>query len=56
MVSKDRRSERSEKQRVRSKANRDTRKTEGRPSHNDLARALLDVALVRYLPKGGRTI
>jgi hypothetical protein len=52
MATKDRRSERNEKQRVRSKANRDTRKTDGRPSHNDLARALLDIALVRYLQQG----
>lgn len=52
MASNNRRSERNEKQRVRSKANRDTRKTDGRPSHNDLARALLDIALVRYLRQG----
>lgn len=52
MASNDRRSERKEKQRVRSKTNRDTRKAECRPSHNDLARALLDIALVRYLRQG----
>lgn len=37
---------------MRSKADRDTRKTDGRPSHNDLGRALLDIALVRYLRQG----
>jgi len=52
MPSIDRRSELKEKQRVRSKVNRDTRKTDGRPSHNDPARALLDIALVRYLLQG----
>ena len=52
MAGNDRRSERNEKQRVRSKVDRDARRDEGRPSHGDLARALLDIALTRYLRQG----
>lgn len=41
-----------EKQRIRSAANRARRKDNGKPSHEDLARAVLDIAFTRYLGQG----
>ncbi len=41
-----------DKQRLRSAANRARRKADGKPSHEDLARAVLDIVLTRCLKKG----
>lgn len=46
------REERLEKQRLRSRANRKRKKTEGGPSYEDLARGVLDLALVYNLKLG----
>lgn len=52
MASKDRRSERIEKQKVRSKANRDTRKPTADPVTITWPVRYLDIALGRYLRQG----
>lgn len=52
MATNDRRKRRLEKQRLRSQQNRARRKDEGKPTHEDLARALLDIALTLHLENG----
>lgn len=52
MATNDRRKRRLEKQRIRSQQNRARRKDEGKPTHEDLARALLDIALTLHLDNG----
>jgi 7-keto-8-aminopelargonate synthetase-like enzyme len=52
MPTNENRTARLEKQRLRSARNRARRKDEGKPSHEDLARAVLDIAFTRYLGQG----
>lgn len=52
MATNENRMARLEKQRIRSARNRARRKDEGKPSHEDLARAVLDIAFTRYLDQG----